>query len=161
MMNKVKNFLFSALPVLITGGLCSYFTRWGVADWYAQFDKPLYVPPGYVFSLAWGIIYALLIASYYRVLNTDSNLKPLAGRLFWQQLPLQVLWCFLFFYQGMLLAAFVVILWLIYTVLRMTGVFSKIDMTAGALNYFYIFYICYAAFLNFAFLYANGYVLNF
>ncbi len=160
-MEKVMKFMFSLFLVLVAGGLCSYFTRWGITNWYSNFDKPLYVPPRQFFITAWSLIYALLIISYYRILNSDSSLKPVAGRFFLLQLLLQILWCALFFYKGMLLPSFLVILWLDYTVYRMIKSFLKIDLIAGALNYFYLFYIGYATFLNFVFLYANGYVITF
>ena len=94
-------------------------------------------------------------------LNANSDDKKYAGSLFLLQLILQVLWCFLFFYKGMVLVGFIIILWLIFTVLRMIKIFTKIDTTAGVLNYFYILYISFAAFLNLSFMYANGYVVNF
>ena len=161
MSEKIKNFLFSAFLVVITGGLCSYFTNWGITNWYGFIPAVAYTPPNYVFSIAWSLIYAGLTISYWRVLNTTSEDKKYAGSLFLLQLILQIVWCFLFFYKGMVLAGFVVILWLIFTVLRMIKVFTKIDMTAGVLNYFYILYISFAAFLNLSFMYANGYIVNF
>lgn len=161
MTRKLKNFLFSFFLVAVAGALCSYFTRWGISHWYADFTKPVYVPPSWVFSTAWSLIYIMLIASYYRILNSSTLFKREAGRLFLLQLMLQVLWCILFFGKGLFLPAFLVILWLIFTVWRMIRLFLRIDVTAGALNYFYFLYICYAAFLSFAFLYANGYVINF
>lgn len=161
MSEKLKNFLFCLMMVVTTAGLCSYFTRWGISNWYSSFEKPTFSPPNYVFSLAWGIIYTFLIWSYYRILNSNTLFKKEASRLFLLQLLLQVLWCILFFYKGFILAGFIVILWLIFTVFRMIKIFLNIDVVAGAMNYFYIMYICFAAFLNFAFLYANGYVVHF
>lgn len=158
---KLKNFCFSFFIVAVAGALCSYFTRWGVRHWYNDFIKPVYVPPAWFFSVAWGLIYAQMIASYYRILNSGTLFLHEAGRLFLLQLMLQVLWCILFFYKGLFLASFLVILWLIFTLGRMINLFLKIDVAAGALNFFGFLYICYAAFLSFAFLYANGYVINF
>ena len=161
MSEKLKNFLFSTFLVVVTGGLCSYFTRWGIANWYGMLEPVAYTPPNYVFSIAWSLIYAGLIVSYYRILNTNSEHKREAGRLFLLQLILQVIWCIVFFYLGLPLIAFLLIIWLISTVIRMIRLFLKIDVIAASLNYFYVLYICFAAFLNFAFMYANGYVVNF
>ena len=161
MSEKVKNVLLSIIPIMITGALCSYLTRTGVAGWYSQMAKSSATPPNYIFSLAWSIIYLLLIISFYRILAHPNTDKSYALRLYWQQLILQVLWCFLFFDARLPLMGGLVILWLVFTVYRMIRAFLKIDIIAGSLNYFYFLYICFASFLNWSFLYANELIKTF
>ncbi|MBQ8465346.1 MAG: tryptophan-rich sensory protein [Alphaproteobacteria bacterium] len=161
MSDKVKNILLAIIPVIIVGGLCSYITRTGVAGWYAQMAKSSLTPPNYVFSVAWSIIYILLMISFYRLLSHVSTEKASAYRFYWQQLILQVLWCFLFFKAKLPLIGGLVILWLVITVFRMILAFLKIDKTAGFLNIFYLLYICFASFLNWSFLYRNALITTF
>jgi len=160
MSEKIKNIWLSFIPVAVTGFICSYFTRQGVAGWYSQMITSSLTPPNYVFSTAWSIIYLLLFISFYRILATPHRLRNKAVRLFIQQLFIQILWCVLFFYLKQPLLGAIVMLWLIYTVFSMIRVFLQINVIAGILNYFYFLYICFATFLNFAFLYHNGYIIN-
>ena len=161
MSNKLKNILLSIIPVVITGGICSYFTRTGVAGWYAQMATSSVTPPNYVFSIAWSIIYIGLILSFYRILQSHDNNKSYATRLYWQQLIIQILWCGLFFGAKLPLIGGVVILWLVLTVFQMICAFVKIDKLAAGLNIFYLCYICFASYLNWSFLYVNNLVTTF
>ena len=161
MSDKIKNLLLSIVPVVITGAICSYFTRTGVAGWYSQMSTSSVTPPNYVFSLAWSIIYICLIISFYRILNTSNTDKAYAIRLFWVQLIIQILWCVLFFGAQMPLVGGLIILCLVWMVFKMIRAFLKIDKIAAMLNLFYFCYICFASFLNWSLLYANNLVTTF
>ena len=156
MSDKSRNLLLSILPIVITGAICSYFTRSGIASWYGSMNTSSLTPPNFVFSISWSIIYILLIVSFYRILEKPNPNKAYAIRLYWQQLIIQVLWCILFFGMKLPLVGGLVILWLIWTVFKMLKAFAKIDKTAVWLNIYYLLYICFAAFLNWSFLYANN-----
>ena len=160
MSEKLKNLLLSILPVVFTGVICSYFTRQGVQGWYSQMLTSELTPPNYIFSFAWSLIYLLLMISFYRILSTPHQLRSKAILLFTEQLFIQILWCVLFFYFKQPLLGAIIMLWLIYTVFLMIRIFLQINVIAGTLNYFYFLYICFATFLNFAFLYYNGYIVN-
>ncbi len=161
MSNKLKNILLSIVPVVITGAICSYLSRTGVAGWFSTMRENSFMPPNYVFSVAWSIIYICLMISFYKILRSNKTGKESAIRLYWQQLILQVLWCVTFFGMQLPLIGGLIILWLIITVFRMIRAFLKISTFAGTLNYFYLLYICFAAFLNWAFLYGNGLIKTF
>ena len=150
---KLKNLIISIIPVLVTGAICSYFSRTGVKEWFGALTQNMFMPPNYVFSIAWSIIYILLTVSFYRILKSPAQNKTYAIRIYWQQLILQILWCGLFFGAQMPLIGGLIILWLDMTVLRMICAFFKIDKTAAFLNIFYLCYICFATFLNWSFLY--------
>ena len=161
MSEKIKNILLSIIPVMVTGGICSYFSRTGVAGWYSHMATSYVTPPNYVFSLAWSIIYICLMISFYRILRAEDVNKSYALRLYWQQLIIQILWCVLFFGAQMPLTGGVLILWLVLVVFQMICAFWKIDKTAAILNVFYLCYICFASYLNWSFLYANNLVQTF
>ena len=140
-MAKLAKFLYSTALVVITAWLCSYFTRYGIANWYESFEKPAVTPPNEIFAPVWALIYGLMIVSFYQML--------------------QIIWTFLFFYEGMLGAAFGVIVFLAVVVWQMIKVFKQIRPLAAYLNYPYLLWLCYAGFLNFVFLYAQGAVVEF
>ena len=39
-MNKLMKFVYSAVITVIAGAAASYFTRFGIYNWYAALDKP-------------------------------------------------------------------------------------------------------------------------
>ena len=60
-MAKLAKFLYSTALVVITAWLCSYFTRYGIANWYESFEKPAVTPPNEIFAPVWALIYGLMI----------------------------------------------------------------------------------------------------
>lgn len=99
-MAKLAKFLYSTALVVITAWLCSYFTRYGIANWYESFEKPAVTPPNEIFAPVWALIYGLMIVSFYQILTAASSLRQTAGQLFVAQLLLQIIWTFLFFYEA-------------------------------------------------------------
>ena len=55
-MAKLAKFLYSTALVVITAWLCSYFTRYGIANWYESFEKPAVTPPNEIFAPVWALI---------------------------------------------------------------------------------------------------------
>lgn len=160
-MKNIAKFLYSAILVGVTAWLCSYFTRYGIDNWYTSLEKPVGTPPNGIFAPVWSLIYGLLIISFYLILNSSSPLRRPARQLFAAQLFLQIIWCILFFYEGMLGAAFGVIILLDIVVWKMISVFGQIKPLAGYLNYPYLLWLCYATYLNFSFMFAQGAVIEF
>ena len=62
-------FLIIFMPIII-GFLIGFFTKPDV--WYKQLKKPELMPPGYVFSIAWSILYILIGVSYYLALKNKK-----------------------------------------------------------------------------------------
>ena len=145
-MAKLAKFLYSTALVVITAWLCSYFTRYGIANWYESFEKPAVTPPNEIFAPVWALIYGLMIVSFYQILTAASSLRQTAGQLFVAQLLLQIIG---------------VIVFLAVVVWQMIKVFKQIRPLAAYLNYPYLLWLCYAGFLNFVFLYAQGAVVEF
>ena len=68
MKRKVINVLLTALPVIATGFLGSFFMMIAKID-YESLAKPLFAPKGIVFPIAWSILYLLIIISGYLFLK--------------------------------------------------------------------------------------------
>lgn len=62
-------FLIIFMPIII-GFLIGFFTK--PDAWYKQLKKPELMPPGYVFSIAWSILYILIGVSYYLALKNKK-----------------------------------------------------------------------------------------
>jgi tryptophan-rich sensory protein len=57
------------MPIII-GFLIGFFSK--SDNWYKQLKKPELMPPGYVFSIAWSILYILIGVSYYLALKNKK-----------------------------------------------------------------------------------------
>jgi len=160
-MRKAAKFLYSAILVSLTAWFCGHFTRFGIENWYTAVEKPFGTPPNEIFPPVWSLIYGLMIISFYIVLTTASPLRRTARQLFIAQLFLQAIWCIMFFHQGMLGAAFGIIILLDIVFWRMIKAFGQIRPLAGYLNYPALLWLCYATYLNFIFMYTQGAVVEF
>ena len=78
-MAKLAKFLYSTALVVITAWLCSYFTRYGIANWYESFKKPAVTPPNEIFAPVWALIYGLMIVSFYQILTAATTARSSPG----------------------------------------------------------------------------------
>ncbi len=161
-MNNIKKICYSALAVLITAYASSYFTQYGIHNWYESLSKPIFIPADSVFPIVWSILYILLTISFFFILihALPHELKE-ANNLFLSQLLLQIIWCFLFFYSGYIGLAFVCIILLDFIVYKMIRYFHKICHGSAYLLYPYFAWLCYASFLNLTFIYDQGLIVVF
>lgn len=161
-MQKLIKFLYSLAVTGVAWFASSRFTQFGIYNWYAQFEKPTITPPDAAFAIIWTVIYLLLIASFYMVLlKADKSSGRQVNQLFLGQLLLQIIWTYTFFTIGHIGVAFGVIILLDLVVYKMIRVFSGLDKTASYLLYPYFWWLIYASFLNFSFIYINGMVIAF
>lgn len=142
-----KLLIMLAIPLAV-GGL-SALVSGGMTN-YNEFNQPPLSPPGWVFPLAWTILYLLMGYASYRVLTSGAEPEQIrkALILYGAQLFLNFLWSPIFFgLQWYLVAFFVLIaLWvLIFLTMR---AFSEIDEKAGDLLLPYILWVTFAGYLN-------------
>ena len=153
---------YSFFAVMLTAYICSIFTDIGINQWYNSVEKPMLTPPNVVFPSVWTILYILIALSTYKVLkDADSYNRKKANNIFIIQLFLQILWCFTFFAQGYLGLGFAVIVLLDMSVFRMINIYSKINKKASYLLYPYYWWLVFATFLNFNFVYKFGLIMVF
>ena len=156
-MNNFGKLIYSLLVVAMTALISSYFTRFGIYNWYAILDKPMLTPPDYSFRIVWGILYLLMAVSFYIIqIKAQGAEYTESVRLFFSQLLLQIIWTFAFFYLGFMGVALGIILLLDFVVWIMIKNFKKTDILAANLLYPYFIWILYASYLNFSFVYLNG-----
>lgn len=144
-----KKLLISLAIPLGVGGLAALITGGGMQD-YGSMNRPPLSPPGWLFPIAWTILYLLMGYASYRVYTSGATPQKIrqALILYGAQLAVNFLWPLIFFGLGWYLAAFflLVALWvLIFLTMR---AFSEIDERAGDLLLPYILWVTFAAYLN-------------
>ncbi len=149
-MKKWKTYAFWILLTEAVGGLAGWLTRRGAKIYNAAITQPPFSPPGIVFPIVWGILFALMGISAARVyLAPASNARTRSLLLFFLQLAFNFLWSIIFFnFQAFGLAFFwLIALWLL--ILAMPFSFRKVDRLAAWLQIPYLLWVSFAAYLNF------------
>jgi len=159
-MKKIFKFIYIIIAVSLTSYLCSKFTHIGLSNWYNNLNKPFLTPPNIVFPIVWSIIYTLIvISSFIAMRDTQNSQQAKVNNYFLAQLFLQILWCFIFFAEGYLGLGFAIIVLLDITVFKMISVFTKINKLASVLLYPYYWWLMFATFLNFNYIYNFGLII--
>ena len=144
-----KTYLFWIALAEGVGALSGFLTREGT-QWYQEFAvKPMLSPPGWVFPVVWGILYALMGIGAARVsLTPPSYARSLGLNLFVSQLTVNFFWSLIFFNlraYGFALV-WLGLLWVL--IVWMTLAFRQTDKIAAWLQIPYILWVSFAAYLN-------------
>ena len=144
-MNKFFTYFKSILVPLIIGGVVGFIT-----SKYMNLDtlnKPFLTPPSIVFPIAWGILYVLMGISY-GILKDKGLTDKKIDIVYYVQLVINALWSIFFFVLKWRLFAFIWILLLLASVIKMTVEFYKRNKISGLLQIPYILWIVFASYLN-------------
>ncbi len=137
----------------LAGVLGSVFTAPAINSWYVSLAKPSFNPPNWVFGPVWTALFLLMGIALFLVWNSKSHGQSL--RVFVLQLILNVFWTVIFFgLENPSLALIEIgLLWLsiIWTVME----FQKVSKTAAYLLLPYLFWVSFAAVLNFSIVLLN------
>lgn len=149
MINFKKLLISLAIP-LAAGGI-GYLLSGNNTQIYESIVRPEFAPPGFIFPIAWSILYILMGISYYLVVtsnNTEVRKKSL--NVYYTQLILNSLWSLIFFRFRLFLIGFLWVLALIGLVLYMIYLFKKSNKVAGYLQIPYILWLLFAGALSFS-----------
>ena len=148
MWTKIRSYVgFSALALLV-GGLSSMITQ-GQMEAFSALRQPPLSPPGWVFPVAWTILYLLMgvgMAIVWR--NSDGERRRRAITIWGVQLAANFLWPLLFFLWQLRLLSLVWLAVLLILVANMTSEFEKTSITAARLQIPYLLWLLFAAYLN-------------
>ena len=148
MWTKIRPYVgFSALALLV-GGLSSMITQ-GQMEAFSALRQPPLSPPGWVFPVAWTILYLLMgvgMAIVWR--NSDGERRRRAVTIWGVQLAANFLWPLLFFLWQLRLLSLVWLAVLLILVANMTSEFEKTSITAARLQIPYLLWLLFAAYLN-------------
>ena len=144
-----------AIPLGV-GGLSAFLTRQGM-ELFEKLAKPPLSPPGWVFPLAWTVLYLMMGVASWRIwmCGPYHGKRNQALLLYGVQLAVNFLWPILFFNLGWFLFAllWLILLWVL--VFRLYFLFRELDPLAGKLLLPYQVWLTFAAYLN-----LGIYVLN-
>lgn len=73
--NKTASFVLPVVLCFIVGGLSAWAMRESLAVWYPYLAKPAATPPGYVFPIAWFVLYVCIGISAGLVLTSRRDLQ--------------------------------------------------------------------------------------
>lgn len=137
-----------AIPLLV-GGVASLLTGGGM-EVFASVEKPPLSPPGWLFPVVWTILYTVMGISSYLILTSeaDESAKEGAIRVYGLQLLVNFLWPTFFFNFRWYGFSFFWLLLLWFLVVVMILRFREINKLAAYMNFPYLLWLTFAAYLN-------------
>ena len=153
---KWSELLIYVISAELVGALSGIASGGDFGSFYQSLQQPPFAPPGWLFPVAWVILYALMGISAYLIARTETQQGSAALKLYWAQLAVNFLWSPVFFRFKSLGGAAAVIVVLLLMVIAMTVWFWRIRRTAGLLNLPYVLWTAYATYLTIGILLLNG-----
>ncbi len=133
------------------GALSGWLTREGTKIYESSVTQPPLSPPGIVFPIVWGILFALMGIGAARIyLEPPSAARKRSLWIFAVQLTFNFFWSIIFFNLQAFGFALIwlVLLWLL--ILAMILAFREVDPLAAWLQLPYLLWVSFALYLNFA-----------
>ena len=146
--NKKKLAICLAAPLAV-GGIAALLTRESMKV-FETLNKPPLSPPGWLFPVAWTVLYILMGVASYLVIQAGEEKASADGaiRVYGAQLAANFIWPILFFKLEMYLFAFIwlILLWalILATIVR----FVRLSTAAGKLMIPYLLWVTFAGYLN-------------
>lgn len=143
-----KSLLALLAGTLGAGALVGFLTQRDSA-FYEGLTKPAFAPPGWLFPIAWTLLYAAMATAMWLVLRTQARDRFILLGLYIAQLAVNLLWPYLFFVQQSLGLAFfwLLLLWMLAAI--MLYQFFRESKVAGWLLVPYQLWLTFAGVLNF------------
>lgn len=137
--------------VVLAGNLSGYLSNSGFGNpWFDAVEKPSFMPPGWVFGVAWTILYTLNGFAVALVLAApDSRFRSLGLSAFFFQLALNYAWSPVFFGLGAIDWAFLLVIAMAVAASLTLALFWRVKRVAGLLLLPYLAWLCLATALNF------------
>lgn len=146
---KYTPYIFFVGITEAVGALSGYLSRDAMMLYRDTATKPPLSPPGWVFPVIWGLLYALLgigAAMVWR--SPPSRVRSRGLNLYVAQLVLNFFWSLIFFNTQAFGFAFFWLLLLLVLVVAMTLTFSRFRPLAAILQGPYLLWLTFAAYLN-------------
>ena len=149
-MSLLRWILFTVPLIVLLGFLSGQIAGSGEENrWFNALVKPDAQPPGWVFGVAWTILYVMMGTAFAMVLHArGAPLRGVAIVLFLVQYVLNLFWSPLFFGMHQVTAAFWLLLIILVGAVGTTLVFGRVRKAAAWLMVPYLAWLCFAAILN-------------
>lgn len=145
--------LLVCVPAIVgVGSLMGVLSNSGYSNaWFVALDRPDTVPPGWVFGVAWTMLYAMLAVALALVISARGAAgRGLAITAFMVQLAANYAWSPVFFGMREVSAALLLIGFIALAALVTTILFWRIRRIAGLLLLPYLAWLGFATYLNYA-----------
>ncbi len=152
---NITDLLLFIIGTGLVGAASSLLSEGNFKSFYNSLSKPPFAPPGWVFSVAWVILYIIMAVSAYMIYSTGHPDKGKALVIYVGQLFVNFLWSPVFFRFKSLVGAAIVVTVLLFMVAAMMKSFFKINKTAALINVPYLLWTAYALYLTYGFLVLN------
>ena len=145
MWKKIKPYAISILIAFAVGGLAALLTK-NSMSMYEEIQKPALAPPGWIFPVAWTILYTLMgISSAMVYVKSQNKVLGTGIGCYVISLVFNFLWTIIFFNLRMFLLSFVwlIVLWFLILCTTMWTnfcTFSNFLTTYFAFSHFFIHY---------------------
>jgi len=149
-MSYLRWALVTVPAIVFLGFLSGRIANSGYGNrWFAELAKPEFMPEGWVFGLAWTILYIMLGLALAVILHArGARLRGAAIGLFLAQLIANYAWSPLFFRAHMVTEAFWLLLFILALSIVTTAIFARIRKGAALLMLPYLLWLAFAALLN-------------
>lgn len=143
--------LLTVPAIVLLGFLSGRLANSGYGNrWFDALEKPALMPPGWLFGVAWTILYILMGLALAIVLHArGAKGRGPAIVLFLVQLVMNLAWSPLFFRAHQVGSGLMLILALIVIVAITIWLFARIRRVAGLLLLPYLAWLAFASFLNY------------
>jgi translocator protein len=150
-MSLVRWALFVMPAILFFGFLSGSVAGSGEDNsWFATLIKPAAQPPGWLFGVAWTILYLLIGLAFSMILNArGAKYRALAIGLFLVQLLLNLMWPPVFFGRHEVTTALFLIIVILLLAIGTTFVFGRVRKAAAWLMVPYLVWLSFASILNY------------
>jgi translocator protein len=150
-MSLLRWALFVVPLIMFLGFLAGTISGSGEENaWFQELVKPAAQPPGWLFPVAWTILYFMTGLALAIVLNARGAPQRMLGiGLFVAQFILNLMWSPLFFGQHQVSSAFYLIVLMLVVAIATTIVFGRIRKSAAWLMVPYLAWLSFASILNY------------
>lgn len=144
-----KTYIASILFTEAVGALSGWLTKEGTKIYRSAIEQPPLSPPGIVFPIVWGILFALMGIGAARIyLAPSSGARSRSLLLFLIQLTFNFFWSIIFFNCQAFGFALIwlILLWILILLTILS--FRKVDQLAAWIQIPYLLWVTFAAYLN-------------
>ena len=153
-MKNAKIYIFSILLPLTIGGLSALATANNM-NIYDKINTPPLAPPGWLFPIAWTILYILMGISAAIIFTSNSPKKDDGLFIYAVSLALNFSWSIFFFNLQSFMIAFIILVALWLSIMITIIQYYKINKVAAWLQLPYLLWVTFAGYLNFAIILLN------
>ncbi len=146
---KWKTLIIAVLIPLAVGGLSALLTM-GSIEQFGLLEKPPLSPPGWLFPVVWTVLYVLMGAASYRIVEAKKSTEEGKNALipYFVQLGFNFFWSIFFFNFELYAFSFGWLVAMLVLIAITTLKFYKIDRIAAILMIPYILWVLFAGYLN-------------